>query len=160
MTTEETGQHTRDADTGPSLNPQVIGQAENALRALLERSLVGTGLAYRHWIALSIAVGNEVALDQDELVGRIAGVLRADTATAHEVLSDLRADEFVEMASRDGSRIRPTDAGRDLHRRVRTSIDEIVNRLFRDIPAEDLQTAARVLTLVTARADVELVSSL
>jgi DNA-binding MarR family transcriptional regulator len=159
MTTEETGQHTRAAGTGPSLNPQVIGQAENALRALLEKSLAGTGLAYRHWVALSIAVGDDVALDQDELVGRIAGVLRADAATAHEALADLRADELVEISSGDGSRIRPTDAGRDLHRRVRTSIGEIVNRLFRDIQADDLQTAARVLTLVTARADAELASS-
>jgi hypothetical protein len=73
----------------------VIGQAEDALRALLERSLAGTGLAYRHWIALTVAVGNDVALDQDEFVGRIAGVLRADAATAHEVLADLRADGLV-----------------------------------------------------------------
>ena len=159
MTTEETGQHTRDADTGPSLNPQVIGQAENALRALLERSLVGTGLAYRHWIALSIAVGNEVALDQDELVGRIAGVLKVDDTAAREAVADLRARKLAETVPGDGSRVQPTDAGRELHREVRMAIAEIVTRLFRDITADDLETAGRVLMLITARADAELAGS-
>ena len=76
---------------GPSLNPQVIGRAENALRALLERTLAGTGLAYRHWIALSLTVGNDVPVDQDELIDRITGVLKVDDTTACETIGDLQA---------------------------------------------------------------------
>jgi hypothetical protein len=41
----------------PSLNPQILGRAENAHRALLERVLAGTGVSYGGWIALSIAAG-------------------------------------------------------------------------------------------------------
>jgi hypothetical protein len=59
MTTEARSREGEGVPTGPSLNPQIIGQAENALRALLERTLAGTSLAYRHWVALSVIAGSE-----------------------------------------------------------------------------------------------------
>jgi hypothetical protein len=49
MTTDATSRDGEGVPTGPSLKPQIIGQVENALRALLERTLVGTGIAYPHW---------------------------------------------------------------------------------------------------------------
>ncbi len=38
-----------------TLNPQIIGQAENALRAILSRALARTGGGtYQQWVALSV----------------------------------------------------------------------------------------------------------
>jgi DNA-binding MarR family transcriptional regulator len=159
MTTDAIGHQGKGTATGPSLNPQVIGQAENALRALLDRTLAGTGLAYRHWIALSLTVGNDAPVAQDELIERITGVLKVDDTAAREAVADLRARKLAETVPGDGSRVQPTDAGRELHREVRMAIAEIVTRLFRDITADDLETAGRVLMLITARADAELAGS-
>ena len=159
MTTDAMGRQAKGTATGPSLNPQVIGQAENALRALLERTLAGTGLSYRHWIALSLAVGNDVPVAQDALIERITAVLKVDDTAAREAVADLAGEQLAETVPGDGSRVRPTDAGRKLHREVRAAIAEIVTRLFRDITADDLETAGRVLTMITARADAELAGS-
>jgi hypothetical protein len=156
MTTEASSRQGSGVATGPSLNPQVIGRAENALRALLERTLAGTGLEYRHWIALSLSLGNDVPVSEDELIDRITAVLQVDHTTARETIADLRARRLAETVPGNGSRVRPTDAGRQLHREVRTAIGAIVNRLFLDISADDLATAGRVLTLITVRADAEL----
>jgi hypothetical protein len=159
MTTNATSGRGEGVPAGPSLNPQIIGKAENALRALLERTLAGTGLAYRHWVALSVIAGSETPVDKDELVGRLGAVLKADDSTARGVIADLRATDVVEPVPGDRSQIKPTDAGRVLHRDVRAAIGPIVKGLFREIAADDLRTAARVLTLITERADEALTGS-
>ena len=46
--------------------------------------------------------------------------------------------------------------GRQLHGRVRTAVADIAQRLRGDLAAEDLATAARVLSTVLARANQEL----
>jgi len=74
-------------------------------------------------------------------------------------IADLRAADVVQPVADNRSLIRLTDAGRALHRDVREAIGPIVSGLFRDIPADDLRTAGRVLTLVTDRADEALAGS-
>jgi hypothetical protein len=103
MTTEASSRQGSGVATGPSLNPQVIGRAENALRALLERTLAGTGLEYRHWIALSLSLGNDVPVSEDELIDRITAVLQVDHTTARETIADLRARRLAETVPGNGS---------------------------------------------------------
>ncbi|HMF81926.1 MAG TPA: MarR family transcriptional regulator [Acidimicrobiia bacterium] len=159
MSTDVTRSPGGGVPAGLGLNPQIIGQAENALRALLERTLASTGLAYRHWVALSVIAGSGTPVDESELVARIEGVLKADEVAARGVIADLRAADVVQPVPDNRSLIRLTDAGRALHRDVREAIGPIVSGLFRDIPADDLRTAGRVLTLVTDRADEALAGS-
>ena len=45
-----------------------------------------------------------------------------------------------------------TDHGRAAYHRIRGPLEQITARLF-DFPAEDLATAGRVLSIVTARAN-------
>lgn len=151
--TDATSREAEGVPTGPSLTPQIIGQAENALRALLERTLAGTGLAYRHWVALSVIAGSAAPADEDELAERVEGVLRVDDATARGVIADLHAREVVELTPDDRSHIRLTDAGRVLHGDIRAAIGPIVSGLLDEIPDDDLRTAGRVLKLITERAD-------
>jgi DNA-binding MarR family transcriptional regulator len=159
MTTDATSREREGVPTGPSLNPQIIGQAENALRALLERTLAGTGLAYRHWVALSVIAGSEAPADENELAVRVKGVLKVDEASARGMIADLRAREVVEPTPDDRSHIRLTDAGRVLHRDIRAAIGPIVNGLFDEIQNDDLRTAGKVLKLITERADKVLAGS-
>jgi DNA-binding MarR family transcriptional regulator len=159
MSTDATSRKGEGVPTGPSLNPQIIGQTEKALRALLERTLAGAGLAYRHWVVLSVIAGSEAPADENELAVRVEGVLKVDDATAPGVIADLHAREVVEPTPDDRSHIRLTDAGHVLHRDVRAAIGPIVNGLFHEIPNDDLRTAGKVLKLITERADKVLAGS-
>ncbi len=49
-----------------------------------------------------------------------------------------------------------TDAGRELQGRIRSTVAEITERMWGDLPAEDLEAAGRVLTTVLKRANDEL----
>src|SRR5262249_22289332 len=130
-----------------------IGQAENALRALLERTLAGTRPSYRHWGALSGIAGSAAPADEDEVAERVEGGLGGGDATAPGGSAGLPAREVVELTPDDRSHIRLTDAGRVLHGDVRAAIGPIVSGLLDEIPDDDLRTAGRVLKLITERAD-------
>jgi hypothetical protein len=159
MTADATSRQEDEVRTAPSINPQIIGQAENALRALLERTLAGTGLAYRHWVALSVIAGSEAPADENELAVRVEDVLKVDDATVRGVIADLHAREVVEPTPDDGAHIQLTDAGRVLHGDIRAAIGPIVSGLFHEIPEDDLRTAGKVLKLITERADEVLAGS-
>ena len=49
-----------------------------------------------------------------------------------------------------------TDTGRATQRSVVAAVADLSARLYADIPADEASTAARVLTLVTERANAEL----
>jgi len=68
----------------------------------------------------------------------------------------LAAAQLFEMSDVDGSTVRVTDAGRQLHARIRSVVVEITDRMWGDLPAEDLAAAGRVLTIVLERANAEL----
>ncbi|MDX6472688.1 MAG: hypothetical protein QOK22_1504 [Gaiellaceae bacterium] len=134
-----------------TLNPQILGQAERAHGALLDRKLAGTGLAYHHWVALTLIVGGR--LDVDGLIATIAGAVKIDTASARNVLDELAAAQLIEA---DGSALRLTGEGRATYDRLRESVDATIGSLYAGIPADELATAGRVVALLTARANAEL----
>src|SRR5438132_5052162 len=140
-----------------TLNPQVLGRAEKAHRALLERIVTGTSITYRRWVALNLVVAADAGgIGRDPFVERLAGASKMDLATAREVVAELAAAGLVESTSPDGSQLQLTDEGREVYGQIRARVDETIGKLYADIPADDLATAGRVLTLVTARADAEL----
>ena len=49
-----------------------------------------------------------------------------------------------------------TGAALQLHHRISTAIAQITQRLWGDLPAEDLATAGRVLAIITERASAQL----
>jgi hypothetical protein len=72
------------------------------------------------------------------------------------VVASLAASDLLESLPGDDSRLRLTDQGRARNDEIRSAIAVITERLYGDIPAADLATAGRVLSLVTARANAEL----
>lgn len=133
----------------------LIGRTEKALNAILDRQLAGTGISEPQWVTLTLAVVGGGDLDRNELVGRVGAATRFTPAAVHERIGELAAAGLL----RDGGdgRIRVTDQGRARWTQVRAAIGPITERLWGDLPAEDLAVAGRVLSTVLDRADDMLV---
>jgi DNA-binding MarR family transcriptional regulator len=138
----------------PVFGTQLIGQTENALGAILDRQLDGTGLTQRHWVTLTLAVMSGGAIDQAALIGRVCGPLNLTTADVEARIAELSVAGMLEV--HDGQTIIVTDAGRELHSRVRAAVGEITARLFAGLPAADVDAAGRALATVLERANAEL----
>jgi DNA-binding MarR family transcriptional regulator len=135
----------------PPLSTQVIGQAESALGALFDPILARTRTSFQQWLVLTVTVAGGGELDRAQLVARISGARKIDGAEVEAAVDELRATGLAEGADL----VALTEDGRARYRQIRGAVDELTARLF-DLPAEDLATAGRVLSIVTARANVEL----
>jgi hypothetical protein len=142
----------------PSFGAPILGQTEKALNAILHRQLEGTGLTEPQWVTLTMTITGGAA-DRDELVGRVAGVLKVGDVDAQARIAELAAAQLLQVPDDEGSPVRVTEAGQHLHGRIRTAVTQITQRLWGDLPAEDLATAGRVLSTVLTRADAELASA-
>jgi hypothetical protein len=144
------------APTTPTFGTQVIGQTEKALSAFLERLLAGTGVTEPQWVTLTVTVASGGTVDRDELISRMAGFLKVSEAEALERITELAAAQLLDVPDDEGSPVKVTDPGRQLHAQIRTATSEITGRLWDDLPAEDLAIAGSVLSTVLERANAEL----
>jgi hypothetical protein len=126
--------------TGPTFGTQIIGQTEKALNAILARLLAGTGLTEPQWVTLTIT----------------AGALKVSEAQAQARITELAAAQLVDAPNGEGSPVKVTDAGQRLYAQIRTAVTTITERLWGDLPAEELATTARVLSVILERANAEL----
>lgn len=138
--------------TYPVLSTQVIGQAESALGAISGPLLARTGTTFDQWLVLTVTAASGAAIDRGQLIDRITGARKIDAQLVETAISELTAAGLI----LDRSRVGLTEAGQARHREIRAALNEITARLFGDFPPEDLATAGRVLTIVTARANAEL----
>jgi len=142
--------------TDPTLTPRIIGQAEKTLNAILFRLLAGPGLTEAQWITLTLTAAGGGSTGRDELVAQVAHGLKVSEARAREHLASLVAAQLVRDSGDDGGPVRLTAAGTGVFGQVQGGTAEVVRRLWDGLPAEDLATAARVLSIITERADAEL----
>jgi DNA-binding MarR family transcriptional regulator len=146
----------REMTTAQTLNPQILGQAEKAHGALLDRILAGTPHTYHHWVGLNLIVAGDGRIDSDAFVERITGALKIDDATARTVIDELSDAQLIEATAPGTRGLQLTGEGQETYRRIRAAVDQTIGRLYADIPADDLATAGRILAVVTARANAEL----
>jgi hypothetical protein len=117
--------------------PQLIGETEKTLQALLRRALDGTGLDERLWVALRVA-------DQPDgtpLRERLAK--RAHFSDADALVTDLDRRGLVAADA-------ATDDGQAMLTRVLARSAALSGPIWDDI--EDADAAARALTEVLSRA--------
>ena len=133
----------------------LIGQTEKALNAILDRQLAGTGITEPQWVTLTLTVVGGGAVDRAELIRRVGGATRFSPAAVAERIAELAAAGLLREAG-DG-RVQVTDEGQARWTQVRTAIGPITQRLWGDLPAEDLAAAGRVLGIVLDRANAVLV---
>ena len=125
--------------------PQLIGETEKTLNALLHRFLHGTGLTEPQWVTLRLAGVLDGTVDADGLATAVAD--RAHFSDA--------ADLVVELADRgllaDG---RLTSAGRALTTATLATINTDTAPIWDDLPTDDVAATTRVLNEVITRARV------
>ena len=104
--------------------------------------LAGTGTTFPQWVALRLAAS------------AVGPRLADEVATALKVPAQSLVAELVAtgLLTADGAL---TEPGRARYDEIRTAVDAVVARVYADIPTEDLEVAARVLTTITERADAE-----
>ncbi|MFI7595380.1 hypothetical protein [Micromonospora sp. NPDC049359] len=137
-----------------TLNGQVIGQAHFATRALLDRAVAPLGIDFAQVIALNALTAGPV--DRTSLVRRLASARRVDESAVLEVIDGLVDAGLALLDDTTEPRVSLTDAGQSTQARVAEAVGGITARLYGDIPPAEADVAARVLTLVTERANDEL----
>ena len=142
--------------TDTTLTPQIIGQAEKTLNAILFRLLAGPGLTEAQWITLTLNAAGGGATSRGQLVAQAAHGLKVSEAQAREQLASLVAAQLVQDPGDDAGPVRLTAAGTGVFGQLRGAVTEITQRLWSGLPAADLATAGRVLSIITERANAEL----
>jgi hypothetical protein len=145
-------------ETEVTFTPQVLGETEKALNAILDRQLATTGLTEHQWITLRLAVAGGAAVQREQLGGRLAGALKRGTAEAHARVNDLLSAGLL-AAGADGG-VTVTEAGRELHGRILSDVTQITERLWGDLPGGDLATTGRTLATILERANAHFAGGL
>ncbi|MGC5321377.1 hypothetical protein ACPXB5_21875 [Micromonospora arida] len=143
--------------TVPTLNGQVIGQAHYATRALLERAIGPLGVTFNQVVALHVLAQGPV--ERAHLTHRVTSTRKIDESAVHQVIAQVvdaglaQVDRPSPATGGDEPLVALTDTGRATQRGVVAAVADLSARLYGDIPADEASTAARVLTLVTERAN-------
>ncbi len=135
----------------PVLNPQIVGQAENAHRPILERILGQAGQSFPQWVALRLIATDGGSADHALLAARMTDALKTAPEAAEAAIGQLIAARLIEPEPGGPARIRLTETGRARFAQVKSAVGEVVSQVYGAIPRQDLETAARVLITVTQR---------
>jgi hypothetical protein len=127
--------------------PQLIGETEKTLNALLRQFLTTTGLTEPQWVTLRVADLLDGTVDADGLAAAVAD--RAHFPDAADLVDGLTDNGLLE----DG---RLTPAGRDLTASVQDTIRTETAGIWDDLPADDVAAASRLLNEVVTRARARL----
>ncbi len=127
--------------------PQLIGETEKTLNALLLRDLRGTGLSEPHWVTLRVANMLDGTVDHDGLATAVAD--RAHFLNAAQHVDDLTVRGLLD----DG---RLTHEGRELLAHVQAMIADDASAIFDDLAPDDVAATERVLNELLSRARVVL----
>jgi hypothetical protein len=129
--------------TRTPFSPQLIGETEKTLNAVLKRTLDGR-LTEPEWVTLRIASQPEADVRSGaELAARVAE--RAQFEEATSLVEVLTAAGLLA----DGC---PTEKGRSLLAELQARVAANAGPIFDGLPADDLAAAGRVLTVVRDRA--------
>ena len=123
--------------------PQLIGETEKTVNALLRRFLEGTGLTEPQWVTLRLADLLDGRVGAGDLAAAVAD--RAHFADAADLVSGLTDRGLLD----DG---RLTPAGRELTAGVQATIATETAAIWEDLPPDDVAATTRVLNEVVTRA--------
>lgn len=120
--------------------PQLIGEAEKTIGAILRRVLADTDLTEREWVTLLLARRNEAGSDLTAFVAD-----GAHFPDAAELVAGLAARGLIV-----GHTI--SDAGLSLVASIQPHIATLAAPIWDGLPADDVAAAERVLNEVVTRA--------
>ena len=123
--------------------PQLIGETEKTLNALLGRFLAGTELTEPQWVTLRLA-------DLLGGTGGAAGLTAAVANRGHFPDATALVTGLTDRGLLDNGRLTP--AGRRVTAAVQDTITTETAPIWDDLPADDVTAATRVLNEVVTRA--------
>ncbi|WP_433040494.1 hypothetical protein [Dactylosporangium sp. CS-033363] len=126
-----------------TFDAQLLGRTEKALNAILDRLLAGPGLTEHQWIALTLTVNSGG--------GTIPQALKIGEAEARQLLVGLAGKGLVTLD--DDGAATATERGVAQWQELRAATLDIMQDLWGDLPAADLDTTGRVLTTILGRAN-------
>jgi DNA-binding MarR family transcriptional regulator len=142
-----------------TFSAQLLGQTEKAANAILGRLLAEPGLTEPQWVTLTIAVMSAGTLDRDRLIDRVAGAAKFSEAEAQARITELAEAQLLHVPDDERAPVTLTESGEQVHTQIRAAVSQITQRLWGDLPVEDLETAGRVLSTILVRANAELASA-
>ncbi len=145
--------------SSPAFTPQLVGQTEKTLNAILARHLAGAGLTEPQWVILTLLARNDGPVDRDQFAADVRDAAKFSPTEVQAGISKLADEKVLTVSDGDQPSVTLTDAGQQLHARIRAANIELTERLWGDQPEGDLAIAAQVLAAVLERANVELARS-
>ena len=123
--------------------PQLIGQTEKTLNALLETALAGR-LSETQWVTLRLAtqLADDVA-DAEDLARAVRDRARLTDATS--IVSSLTSAGLLHGG-------RPTERGRAFVTEIGDRVAELAGPVFAGLPDDDVEATTRTLNRVLSRA--------
>lgn len=134
--------------TDTPLTTRDLGEAESALRALLEKMLTGTGLEYGHWVVLQVVAKSPVAATPQAVATRIANSIKVDQGTAQAFVDQLGSRQILQL----DDVCKFTSEGKALYDQLSAKIEHVTTQAFAGLDPSDLIIAHRVVASIAARA--------
>ena len=137
--------------TAPNLpfGAQLIGRTEKSLGVLLDGIIAGTGLTEPEYVALRVCADHAGEPRATVITQLTAAFRRGDTHAAG-LVDRLGSAGLID--SDHPALIELTPAGNELHDRLVRETNALTERLWGDLPSDDLAVTARVLNAVLGRA--------
>jgi hypothetical protein len=129
-----------------------IGQAERALRALLDRHLAPVDLAFPEWVVLTFLAAETGGLAADALAGRLVAGRVCGADEGRRAVAGLAGRGLV--AAGTDRRVALTPEGRSLQAKIAAAVGTVVGHLVEGLPEADLAATRRTLAAITGRAGV------
>jgi len=130
--------------------PQLIGETEKTLNALLRLFLEGTGVTESQWVTLRLAERLDGSVDARGLAAAVADRAHLSNAAA-------LVDELTHRGLLDDGRL--TSAGREMTAAIQTTVATATAPIWESLPDEDVAAATRVLNEIVTRARAVLAAS-
>jgi DNA-binding MarR family transcriptional regulator len=142
-------------DAATPFTAQLVGQTEKTLNAVLDRQLAGR-ISEPEWVTMVLIAAGGEAASYGAITGRITQTQHVGAETAAAYIGQLEAKGLVEVTDGPDPAIGLSPSGSELLGAIRARTGEIIERLWGDLPATDLEVAGRVLLTVLERAEAEL----
>src|SRR5215471_14914785 len=130
-----------------------IGQAERAMRALLERPLKKARLSFPEWTVL-VFLDSAGPLPREDLVRRLIGAhIFPDPKASRATLDFLLSEGLLGTDGGAGEdvRLEPTAAGEAVYGPLRQAVSRITDELYGNLSFTDVEATHRTLTEIARR---------
>lgn len=147
------------SDPLATLNPSIVGQAEKAHTAVLKKVLSGTTLDEQQWITIQLAISAGDNVTRSDLVDRVVAAAKYEPHQVQVAIDALAKSSLLQDPPGDSHLLSVTPEGKELVSQLRQKVAAFIGETYGSVPGDDLATAARVLTTITAKLSERLAQS-